>query len=201
MREFPKIDRDAEDRAMQTLFFKESMFEGRTCKLAVANYLAFLSLRGPEIADEVAKLRGALSEPAPEHLERDMALLLRARNWRFHNIACVALACRGASAFLLAELWSCISLGSWTSPQLAATAAFVDPAFHGKASHALEDRTTYYKSLVALGALVSDSSFGPAELSTQARENVSEAKQLDRDNSGQIAVAWYQNLRATFGAA
>jgi hypothetical protein len=201
MREFGKIDRDAEDRAMQTLFFRESVFEGKACKLAVANYLAFLSLRGSEVADEVLKLRNALSEPAPEHLERDLALLLRARNWRFHNIACVALACQEPSAFLLSELWGCISLGSWTSPQLAATAAFVDSAFHSNASRLLESRLTYYKSLVSLGALVSSGSFGPPGLSVQAQENFNEARQLDRDNSGEIALAWHQNLRAAFGAA
>ena len=86
MRDFPVIDREAEDAALRTLFFQDSEFEGKQCRLSIANYLAFLSLRGPEIPGEIAKLRSALAQPASAHLERDLSLLLRARNWRFHNI-------------------------------------------------------------------------------------------------------------------
>ena len=91
MQNFPTIDHEAETQAAQALFFTDSTHDGRTCRVSLGNYLAFLSLRGPEIADEIRKLRNVLAEPTAEHLERDLTLLLRARNWRFHNIACVAI--------------------------------------------------------------------------------------------------------------
>lgn len=47
MRDFPPADPEAEEAALQTLFFQDSEFEGKACRLSVANYLAFMSLRGP----------------------------------------------------------------------------------------------------------------------------------------------------------
>lgn len=198
MRDFPPLDRKAEEAALQTLFFRDSEFEGRTCRLSVANYLAFLSLRGSDIKEEISKLRAALAEPTSAHLERDLATLLRARNWRFHNIACVAIACAGPSEALLEELWNCIRAGSWTSPQLAATAAFVDPGFHQKALSQLEESTTYYKSIVSLAALLAK--FGYRLPSDIAQANLNEAMSIDQDHSGDIAINWHANLVAAFNA-
>lgn len=200
MREFPPIDQEAEAAALQTLFFQDSEFEGKTCRLSIANYLAFLSLRGTKVQEEIFKIRSALAQPAPAHLERDLTSLLRARNWRFHNIACVAIACGGASATLLAELWCCIHAGSWTSPQLAATAAYVDPGFQQKAALLIEDQATYFKSIVPLAALLA-AKMPALTLSEVARANLSEATALDRDNSGVIAVSWHRNLVEAFNAA
>jgi len=200
MREFPPIDQEAEAKALQTLFFRDSEFEGKTCRLSIANYLTFLSLRGSEIQEEISKIRSALSQPAPAHLERDLTSLLRARNWRFHNIACVAIACRGASATLLDELWHCIRAGSWTSPQLAATACYVDPEFLQKAALLIEDNATYFKSILPLAALLA-AHMPKLELSEAARANLSEATDLDRDNAGAIAVRWHKNLVDAFSAA
>ncbi|WP_133155061.1 hypothetical protein [Kinneretia aquatilis] len=200
MREFPPINRQAEDAALQTLFFRDSEFEGRSCRLSISNYLAFLSMRGSEIQDEVNKLRNALTQPDPAHLERDIVSLLHARNWRFHNIACVAIACTGASESLLAELWSCIAAGSWTSPQLAATAAYVDPEFRQKATRLIEDHRTYYKSIVSLGALLSE--LAPELPSSEAaRACLDLAATIDRDESGSIATSWRKNLAEAFSAA
>lgn len=197
MRDFPPLNREAEDAALQTLFFRDSEFEGRSCRLSIGNYLAFLSLRGTEIQQEISKLRNALAEPTSAHLERDLARLLRARNWRFHNIACVAIACVGASEEALGELWSCIRAGSWTSPQLAATAAFVDPGFPQKALQLVEESATYYKSIVALAALLRESR-PELVLSDVASANLTEATSIDRDNSGAIAVSWRKNLVEAF---
>lgn len=200
MRDFPPIDQEAEAAALQTLFFQDSEFEGKTCRLSVANYLAFLSLRGSEVQEEIFKIRNALAQPTRAHLERDLISLLRARNWRFHNIACVAIACGGASATLLAELWSCIRAGSWTSPQLGATAAYIDPEFQQKAALLIEDQATYFKSTVSLAALMA-AKMPEISLSEVARANLSEATALDRDNSGVIAVGWHKNLVEAFSAA
>ena len=199
MREFPPIDQQAEDAALRTLFFQDSEFEGKKCRLSIANYLAFLSLRGSEIQAEIAKLRNALAQPSSAHLERDVTSLLRARNWRFHNIACVAIACGGASETLLAELWRCIRFGSWTSPQLVATAVYVDPEFRQKGTLLIENHSTYYKSIVSLAALLMATQPNLA-LSETARANLSEAEAIDRDNSGSIAVAWHRNLVEAFNA-
>jgi hypothetical protein len=200
MREFPPINREAEDTALRTLFFQDSEFEGKKCRLSVANYLAFLSLQGSEIQEEIAKLRSALTEPTSAHLERDLVSLLRARNWRFHNIACVAISCCGASKAVLAELWLCIQAGSWTSPQLAATAAYIDPDFQTKAAGLIQDHATYYKSIVSLAALLA--SIAPEHsLSQTAHANLTEAAAIDRDESGTIAVEWYKNLIVAFSAA
>jgi hypothetical protein len=200
MREFGPIDREVEARAMKTIFFTDSVFEGQACRLSVVNYLAFLSLRGAEIAQEVVKLRQAFSAPSRAHFEHDLALLFRARNWRFHNIACVALACAGPSDQLLAELWSCIRIGSWTSPQLAATAAYVDSGFDSKAMALVEDHRTYYKSIVGLATLLSERQTMRPALSAAANANIAEATQIDRDNLGQIAVAWHKNLSEALNA-
>jgi len=199
MRDFPPIDTNAEDAALRTMFFSDSQFEGRTSRLSISNYLAFLSLRGPQIKEEIHKLRAALAEPTQAHLERDLATLLRARNWRFHNIACVALACAKPSETLLAELWNCIRAGSWTSPQLSATAAFVDPAFSAKSGRIIEDSATFYKSIVSLGALLSAANTPPNSVAAIA--NLKEALLIDRDSSGNIAVNWHTNLVAAFDAA
>lgn len=200
MREFPPIDQEAEAAALQTLFFQDSEFEGKTCRLSIANYLAFLSLRGSEVQEEISKIRNALAQPTSAHLERDLTSLLRARNWRFHNIACVAIACGGASATLLAELWRCIRAGSWTSPQLSATAAYVDPEFQQRASLLIEDQATYFKSIVPLATLLT-ARMPELSLSEVARANLSEATALDRDNSGAIALSWHKSLVEAFGKA
>jgi hypothetical protein len=201
MREFGEIDPQVEKRAMSTLFFHESQFEGRNCRVSIANYLAFLSMRGPELANEVEKIRQALAEPSQKHLERDISLLLRARNWRFHNIACVAIACTEPSSQIREELWNCIKRGSWTSPQLAATAEMVDQDFCRRAIDLVQEQTTYFKSIVSLAALLEVRHSVQPQLSAAARSNIEEAKKIDRDNSGSIATAWNSNLRAAFGAA
>jgi len=200
MREFPPIDDEAEDAALRTLFFNDSEFEGKKCKLSIANYLAFLSMRGAEVQDEIAIIRTALAEPSKAHLEHDISRLLLARNWRFHNIACVAIACTGASEYLLSELWRCIKAGSWSAPQLAATAAYIDTDFQRKATELIEDHSTYYKSIVALAGLLSEGTEVTA-LTKISHANIDEAATIDRDNSGSIAIRWRKNLIEAFRAA
>lgn len=200
MRDFPPADQEAEDAALQTLFFQDSEFEGKACRLGVANYLAFMSLRGPQAQAEIGKLRNALTEPTQAHLERDLSLLLRARDWRFHNIACVAIACRRVSDQVLSELWRCIRAGSWASPQLCATAAHVDPGFQEKAVSLLEDHATYYKSISALAALLAETA-PHAALSQTALANIDEAAAIDLGGSGVIAGRWRRSLVEAFSGS
>ncbi|WP_257251430.1 hypothetical protein [Burkholderia cepacia] len=199
MREFPQIDRQAESAALQTVFFADAEFEGRPIRKSRANYLAFLSLRGPEIDVEIEKLRSLFAEHRVEVLEHDVICLLTARNWRVHNIACVFLATGFVTDRSLDSLWQCIHLGSWVSPQLVATAAYVDHDFKQKALQLLAQHSTYFKSIVPLAEILR-AEYGSAwPDGTSALINLSEAQEIDRDNSGAIALGWLANLRIAFG--
>lgn len=107
--------------------------------------------------------------------------------------------CTDPSDKLLAELWACIRAGSWSSPQLTATAAFVDPGFQQKALDLVEDSATYFKSIVSLAALLA--ALGRQPPSDAAQANIREAISIDRDNSGPIAVNWHANLVAAISVA
>lgn len=154
MHEFPPIDRQAEAAASQTVFFTDVEFEGRPVRISRANYLAFLSMHGTEVEGEIEKLRTVLTEHPTEVLERDIICLLTSRNWRNHNIACAAIAAGFVTDPSLESLWKCIHNRSWTSPQLVATAAYVDPGFPVKANHLLADHSTYFKSIVPLAEIL-----------------------------------------------
>ena len=112
MRSFPQIDSEAESAVLQTVFFADAEFEGRPIRKSRADYLALLSLRGPEIDVEIEKLRALFAEHRVEILEHDVICLLSARNWRVHNIACAFLAAGFVTDRCLDSLWQCIQLGS-----------------------------------------------------------------------------------------
>ena len=77
----------------------------------------------------------------------------------------------------------------------------MDKEFKGKAVRLIEERTTYFKSIVSLTALLEAGYQAQSPLSAEAQSNIGEAKKINRDNSGSIATAWNNNLRAAFGAA
>ncbi|MFV0674225.1 hypothetical protein [Variovorax sp. tm] len=199
MHEFPKIDNQAEAAASQTVFFADGEFEGRPYRASRVNYLAFLSLRGAEIAGEIEKLRALFAEHPLALLEQDVICLLTARNWRFHNIACVALAAGFVTDRSLASLWECIHSGSWTSPQLVATAAYVDSGYEQKARQLLTDHSTFFKSIVPLAEILFAERGLTALEGAVAFANLQEARAIDRDNSGEIGLGWLANLRGAFG--
>lgn len=199
MHEFPPIDRQAEAAASKTVFFTDTEFEGRPVRTSRANYLAFLSMRGTEVESEINKLRAVFAEHSPEVLEKDLICLLTSRNWRYHNIACAAIAAGFVTDRSLEWLWKCIHGGSWTSPQLVATAAYVDPDFPVRAAHLLADHSTYFKSIIPLAEILhTEHAFTSSEGSPVAA-NVQEARANDRDNSGAIGIHWLANLRTAFG--
>ncbi|MDM0058289.1 hypothetical protein [Variovorax fucosicus] len=201
MRDFPGIDKEAESAALRTVFFTDGEFEGRPYRASRANYLAFLSLRGVEINAEIGKLRALFAEHPVSLLEQDVICLLTARNWRFHNIACVVLAAGFIADRSLAALWACIHSGSWTSPQLVATAAYVDSRYQQKARELLADHSTYFKSIVPLAEILA-AEHGLTEVEGDtAFANLQEARAIDRDNSGAIGISWLANLRGAFGSS
>jgi hypothetical protein len=199
MREFPPIDRQAEAAASQTVFFTDAEFEGRPVRTSRANYLAFLSMRGTEVEGEINKLRAVFAEHSPEVLERDIISLLTSRNWRYHNIACAAIAAGFVTDRALESLWKCIHDGSWTSPQSAATAAYVDPGFPTRAVHLLADHSTYFKSIVPLAEILYAEHDVTSLEGSAVTANVHEARTIDRDNSGAVGMHWLANLRTAFG--
>jgi hypothetical protein len=99
----------------------------------------------------------------------------------------------------LHSLWTCIHSGSWTSPQLVATAAYVDPDFEQKALHLLTEHSTYFKSIVPLAEILRVEYGSDWPDGTSASINLREAQEIDRDNSGAIGLGWLANLRLAFG--
>ena len=185
--------------ASQTVFFADAEFEGRAVRTSRANYLAFLSMRGTDAEGEVNKLRAVFSEYLPEVLERDLICLLTSRNWRNHNIACAAIVAGFVTDRALDALWKCIHDGSWTSPQLVATAAYVDTGFSARALQLLADDSTYFKSLVPLAEIFAAEYDVTSLQSRLVAANIQEARAIDRDNSGAIGTHWLANLRTVFG--
>ncbi|WP_027467678.1 hypothetical protein [Deefgea rivuli] len=194
MLELPKIDHALEEAASKTCFFTEGEFEGRKVRVSRANYLALLSMRGAEIPAEVERLRSLFKEVPEKTLEADLISLLAALNWRYHNIACVFIALGFSSSHILEALWMRIKEGSWVSPQLAATAALVDPNFKVKASELVLSSSTHYKSTVSLAELLRTQHKARFLWGT-ARSNILAAKKQDRDNSGAIALGWLESLQ------
>lgn len=195
MNQPPRINKQDEEASMNTIFFKDGEFEGRPVRVSRANYLAFLSMRGEEIPQEVQKLKGMFSEYSNNQIEEGLVMLLKAVNWRVHNIACVFIALGFHSERVLSALWARIREGSWVSPQLVATAAFADPGFEIKAKELLANKTTYYKSIVAL-AQVLKSQYGVKFWLGKRWLNIRAARKYDRDNSGAIALSWGESLRS-----
>ena len=199
MEDFGPIDKAAESEAMQTLFFSDVEFEGKAYKASGAHYLAFLSMRGEEIPAEVERMRGVLRDYPAVLVERDIVRLLTARNWRFHNVACVVMACGFVTEKTMAALWQGIRQGSWVSPQLCSTALYLDPNFKDKASNLVAAPTTYFKSIVPLAALLQEECAIKFSWLSKGFWNIKKAKKLDRDNSGSIASGWLESLRHAFG--
>jgi len=199
VKDFGPIDKAAEAEAMQTLFFADGEFEGTPYKASGAHYLVFLSMRGEEVSAEVERMRAVLRDYPPALVERDIVRLLKARNWRFHNVACVVMACGFSTEKTLTALWHGVHQGSWASPQLCSTALYIDPNFKEKALALVEDKTTYFKSIVPLATLLHEAFGIRFAFWNKGFWTVREAKKIDRDNSGAIASGWLESLTNAFG--
>lgn len=200
MRDFGPINKDAEAEAANTLFFVDGEFEGKPYRASTTNYLAFLSMRGEEIPCEIKKIRETLNQYPPEILERDIVRLLTARNWRYHNIACVAMACGFVTEETLSALWQSIRAGSWVSPQLSATALYIDPNFKSKASNLISNESTYFKSIISLASLLNEEWKTHFPFWDKRFFLIRKARKIDKDNSGAIASGWLESLRNAFDA-
>lgn len=189
-----KIDREIEDSALNTIFFDNGEHEGRPIRVSKVNYLAFLSMKGNEASEEISKLTSLLDKFPKDQIEDDLIKLFCAVNWRFHDISSVFVALGFHSQKVFEALWSRIEEGSWVSPQLVATAYFVDQNFERRAIALINSESTYYKSIISLAEILDEHLEGK-NISKYSPENLKKAKDYDRDNSGSIALGWLRSLR------
>ncbi|MBB3061764.1 hypothetical protein [Microbulbifer rhizosphaerae] len=191
-----KVNRELEDEALNTIFFEDGEYEGRSVRVSKTNYLAFLSMRGNKVSEEIDKLIALLDGFPREQIELDLIHLFHAVNWRFHNIACAFVALGFHSQKVVAALWERIEAGSWVSPQLVATAYFIDENFEDRAIELFNSEATYYKSIVSIAAIL-DSQCEIETVSECSRANLEKAKEFDTDDSGNISLRWLGSLRET----
>ncbi len=95
---------NVEKAAEQTLFFSRVEISGKSPLPFRVNYLALLNLH-TDVENTVKTLRDIIATEQKEIVERDTRLLLQARNWRFHLVACGVMLAGLNSAELLDQLW------------------------------------------------------------------------------------------------
>jgi hypothetical protein len=188
------LDREAEERAARTLFFVEKEFEGKKVPSCRVNYLALLNLHTADVPEAIRQVRAIVSAEDHVALEADTIVLFRALNWRFHLVGCTVMIVGFVTPALLEALWSRLRRGSWVSPQLAATAYLVDPAFSQRGAALISDVASNGKTVVSIAQLLRDK-LG-AQLTPEQETLVASAATNDTDQSGQIALRWTHDIHA-----
>jgi hypothetical protein len=102
----------------------------------VPAYLVLLNLHGDDTPAIVNQLREAVAASG-DKVEELIARMLATPNWRVQLIGAAALLIAGSSNGIKA-LWAALDRPCWTSPQLAAVASRIDPAFLAEARLRLE---------------------------------------------------------------
>src|SRR5690349_21886719 len=151
----PESQIDAEKAAELTLFFSRVEIRGKSPLPFRVNYLALLNLH-IDVENTVKSIKNIITTEQKEIVERDARLLLLARNWRFHLVACGVMLAGLHSAALLDQLWIVLQRGSWVAPQIAATLFLLDRAFGVRALEAIMRENFNEQSVVALAQLLSD---------------------------------------------
>jgi hypothetical protein len=181
------------------IFLEDGVFEGKPCKLPVAPYLLFLHLSQPNTADAVKRLRAALVRHPADIVERDICRVFSHHEWRLHLLACMAMADGFHTEPAMDALWDRLRQRSWASPQLAATATYLDKSFIDKAKAVIADPATEAKSVMALAALLQSEHAITIE-DTPLAQAVRDAKTRDSDDAGRLALKWLAGLRRTLTA-
>src|SRR6266511_1897587 len=132
----PESEIDVEKAAELTLFFSRVEITGKSPLPYRVNYLALLNLH-TDVENTVKSIKHIITTEQQEIVERDTRLLLQARNWRFHLVACGVMLAGLNSAELLDQLWIVLQRGSWVAPQIAATVFLLDAAFTERALEAI----------------------------------------------------------------
>ncbi len=193
----PESEIDVEKNAEATLFFSQVVVDGKSQLHSRINYLALINLH-TDVESTAQTIKDIVVTEQKDILEQDTLLLLQARNWRFHLMACGVMLAGVSSSELLNQLWNILREGSWVAPQIAATVYILDPQFESRALEAIKQRKLKEQSLVAISQLLKKTFNTSFTLKQEAL--IKSAKVNDRADSGKIAISWAEKIRPLFTA-
>ncbi len=193
----PESEIDVEKNAEATLFFSQVVVDGKSQLHSRINYLALINLH-TDVESTAQTIKDIVVTEQKDILEQDTLLLLQARNWRFHLMACGVMLAGVSSSKLLNQLWNILREGSWVAPQIAATVYILDPQFESRALEAIKQRKLKEQSLVAISQLLKKTFNTSFTLKQEAL--IKSAKVNDRADSGKIAISWAEKIRPLFTA-
>ena len=188
---------DFEKAAESTIFCSRIVADGKPQLHFRINYLALINLH-TDVEATVKQIKAIVSSEERNILERDTLILLQARNWRFHLVACGVMLAGVSTDDLINQLWKVLHEGSWIAPQLAATAYLLDTQFPKLAMEAISQGDFDRQSIVALTELLQQDPNLKFTEEQKARINFTNAK--DSADSGRIAVSWAEKVRFLFTA-
>ncbi len=188
---------DVEKIAEETIFFSRNVVNGKSQLHSRINYLALINLH-TEVEATVKTIKDIVSSEERKTLEHDTLLLLQARNWRFHLVACGIMLAGICTNDLISQLWNVLREGSWIAPQLAATVYLLDTQFPKLAMEAISQENFDRQSIVALAELLQQDP--NVKFTEEQKTRISFAKEKDSADSGRIAVSWAEKVRFLFTA-
>ena len=188
---------DVEKIAEETIFFSRVVVDGKSQLHSRINYLALINLH-TDVETTVKTIKDIVSSEERKTLEHDTLLLLQARNWRFHLVACGIMLAGTCTNDLISQLWNVLHEGSWIVPQLAATVYLLDTQFPKLAMEAISQENFDRQSIVALAELLQQDP--NAKFTEEQKAQINFAKEKDSADSGRIAVSWAEKVRLLFTA-
>ena len=105
----PESEIDVEKNAEATLFFSQVVVDGKSQLHSRINYLALINLH-TDVESTAQTIKDIVVTEQKDILEQDTLLLLQARNWRFHLMACGVMLAGVSSSELLNQLWNILRL-------------------------------------------------------------------------------------------
>lgn len=159
----------------------------------VPRYLKLLNL-GPGAADVLRLLEQVIADSG-EAFDLTVVSLLEQANWRPQLVGSAAMMIGRPSAASVAALWSALDRPCWTSPQLAAAASRVDPAFPEQARLRLERRCLLdTKAASKMSPIERHVSLGPASGYGHSAKLIAALTALLRQAAG--GLPWLDELLA-----
>lgn len=179
-------------------------------ELEVPGYLELLHLRGPGTQIVIDRIAAALQHGDSS---RWVTALLQDRNWRPHLVAAIALLLAPSLGHEI--LWHAIDEGSWVTPQLVATAVFLDVTFGeqvqrrvaalcpvkvrvGTRAGETVHSPKMLASIIAASVELPDLAPWRAEVLQDGRVQELLAEDASRDGSDRIVTSWLAAVRAAF---
>ena len=193
----PESKIDVEKAAESTIFLSRVIVDGESQLHFRVNYLALINLH-TDVESTVETIKSIVNTEQKNTLERDTFILLQARNWRFHLVACGVMLAGLSSSNLLDQLWNILRNGSWVVPQIAATVYLLDPQFNSRALKAIAQKELDEQSIVAIAQLLKQN-FNTS-FTAEQEAWINSAKMKDSADSGRIAVSWAEKVHSLFTA-